>query len=171
MPKVVSWMQGGDKVAFLQINRVWKCSFTDWLMPLITNFGGAVWSVALSLILLFSENLIIHQVGKRLAISLLVSHLIVRLGKKLLPRLRPYLTLEDVNTGRKIYKDPSFPSGHSTAAFCTATVLSSAIPAFSIMFFTMAVLVAVSRIYLGMHYPSDITAGALIGICVAQLVI
>ncbi len=171
MQKVVHWMQGGDRVAFLVLNRSWKSTFTDTFMALITNLGGAVWAVTLSLILLLSKDMAVYKVGERLALSLLISHLIVRLGKKFLPRLRPYLTLENVNVGHKIYRDPSFPSGHSTAAFCMATVLSSSLPAFSIVFFALAALVAVSRVYLGMHYPSDITVGAIIGLTVAQIII
>lgn len=171
MQKVVDWMQSGDKVTFLVLNRCGKCLFADFIMSLITNLGGAIFSIALPIVLLISQDMSIYKVGERLAISLLVSHFIVRLGKKFLPRRRPFIALENVLIGKKIYKDASFPSGHSTAAFCTATVISSVVPALSVVFFILATLVAVSRIYLGLHYPSDITVGAVIGIIVANLFI
>ncbi|RNC28567.1 MAG: putative undecaprenyl-diphosphatase YbjG [Candidatus Dichloromethanomonas elyunquensis] len=171
MQRVVNWMQGGDRAAFQLLNRSAKNTITDTVMPLITNLGGAIWSVVISLILLLSRDVIVIKMGERLALSLLISHLVVRLGKKFFPRLRPYLALDDVNVGRKMYKDPSFPSGHSTAAFCTATVFSSVFPALSVIFFTAAALVALSRVYLGMHYPSDITIGAAIGIIAAQFIV
>jgi undecaprenyl-diphosphatase len=169
MLRVINWLQGSDREAFMMLNgNLTKSSVTELVMPLITNLGGSVWSITLSLILLLSKDLVGNKVGERLAISLLLSHFVVRLGKKFLPRLRPYLVLENVHVGNKTYKDSSFPSGHATAAFCSATVLSSVLPAFSVVFFSLAFLVAVSRIYLGMHYPSDIAVGAAIGIIVAQ---
>ncbi len=171
MQKVVNWVQGGDQIAFMKLNRLCKCSFTDLLMALITKLGGAVCVISLSVILLLSKNITMVKTGESLAISLVISHLVVRLGKKFFPRLRPYLALENVFIGHKIYRDSSFPSGHSTAAFCTATVFSSVLPTLSIVFFLLAALVAVSRVYLGMHYPSDITVGAAIGIIVAQSII
>ena len=171
MQKVVNLMYYSDRTAFLVLNRYWKSSFTDFIMPKITNLGGAVWSIFLCIVLLLNKDAGINTVGQKLAVSLIITHLIVRLCKKFLPRLRPYMTLDNVHIGHKLYKDSSFPSGHSTAAFCSATVLSSALPAFTFVFFTIAVLVAISRVYLGMHYPSDITVGATIGFTVTQMII
>lgn len=171
MQKVTNLMYSSDRIAFIILNRYWKSSFTDFIMPIITNLGGATWSITLCIVLLLSRNPDVNSAGKHMAISLLITHLIVRLFKKYLPRLRPYMTLENVHIGHKVYKDPSFPSGHSTAAFCSATVLSTAFPVYSIIFFTIAALVAVSRVYLGMHYPSDVTVGAIIAIAVTQIII
>ncbi|KUO58943.1 MAG: hypothetical protein APF84_05670 [Gracilibacter sp. BRH_c7a] len=171
MQKVANWMYSNDRIAFVILNRYWKSSFTDFIMPLITNLGGAIWSITLCIVLLLSRNLDVTKVGEHLAISLFITHLIVRLFKKFLPRLRPYMKLENVHIGHKVYKDPSFPSGHSTAAFCSATALSTVFPGYIILFFTVAALVAVSRVYLGMHYPSDVTVGAIIAIAVTQMII
>ncbi|MDA8229292.1 MAG: phosphatase PAP2 family protein [Desulfitobacterium hafniense] len=167
MQRVTNWIQGGDITTFFILNRSWKCPVTDFLMPIITNFGGAIWSIALSLILLVSKNSFWHKSGVQLATSLLISHLVVQLCKRFLPRRRPYQALQNVYTGPKLYQDASFPSGHSTAAFCIATVFSTILPALSILFFLLALLVAVSRVYLGMHYPSDITVGAILGVATA----
>ncbi len=64
----------------------------------------------------------------------------------------------------------SFPSGHSAAAFSVAYALSRRYPHLSFVFYPVAVLVALSRIYLGSHYPTDVVAGALVGIWFAYLV-
>lgn len=57
----------------------------------------------------------------------------------------------------------SFPSAHATASFAAATAMSRLAPELKLAFFGAAALMAVSRPYLGMHYPSDIAAGALLG--------
>jgi undecaprenyl-diphosphatase len=61
----------------------------------------------------------------------------------------------------------SFPSGHATVSFACATVLALAVPRLSVPLYTLATLIAFSRIYVGVHYPSDVLAGAVLGIAIA----
>ncbi len=68
------------------------------------------------------------------------------------------------------YATASFPSGHATTAFATAVVLALWYPRGTGVFVGMAVLVAVSRVMLGAHFPSDVLAGALLGSGVALVV-
>jgi undecaprenyl-diphosphatase len=59
--------------------------------------------------------------------------------------------------------DPSFPSAHATYAFMMATLLTHWFPRYGIGFYIIAGFIAWTRIYLGLHYPTDIFAGALLG--------
>jgi len=59
----------------------------------------------------------------------------------------------------------SFPSGHAAAAFLFATVLASFYPSLAPAVFTVAAMIGLARVLLGVHYPTDIAAGALLGIC------
>jgi len=60
--------------------------------------------------------------------------------------------------------DASFPSGHTASSFAAAMALATFYPNATPLVFTLAALVGASRVHLGHHFPSDVTAGALIGI-------
>ena len=87
--------------------------------------------------------------------------------KHIVNRDRPYVTYPDIinKTGIVYNNDPSFPSGHTSSAFATATSLSLAYPEWYVIVpsYLYAGTMAYSRMYLGVHYPSDVIAGALLG--------
>jgi len=87
--------------------------------------------------------------------------------KHIVNRDRPYVTYPDIinKTGISYNNDPSFPSGHTSSAFATATSLSLAYPEWYVIVpsYLYAGTMAYSRMYLGVHYPSDVLAGALLG--------
>jgi undecaprenyl-diphosphatase len=84
-------------------------------------------------------------------------------------RLRPCFALPDVHllVPRQPHS-PAFPSSHAVNSFAAAAVLASLGPGFARTCFLLAAMVAVSRVYLGVHYPSDILAGALLGFGVGE---
>ena len=79
-------------------------------------------------------------------------------------RDRPFVTYPDIKK-KSIAGTPSFPSGHATVAFATATSLSLAFPKWYVIApsYLWAGTVAYSRMHLGVHYPSDILAGIIVG--------
>lgn len=60
----------------------------------------------------------------------------------------------------------SMPSGHASSAFCAAVVLAAFAPRYRHVFFALAALIAVSRVWLGVHYPTDLWVGALLGLLI-----
>ncbi|MBS4028665.1 MAG: phosphatase PAP2 family protein, partial [Ignavibacteriales bacterium] len=87
--------------------------------------------------------------------------------KNIFERPRPCVSLENVRLLVSCGSGYSFPSSHAVNNFAIATLLSMYFRNYRILFFAFASLVAYSRVYVGVHYPSDIIAGALIGICCA----
>ena len=87
-------------------------------------------------------------------------------------RPRPFTTYPDIITKKSDGGSYSFPSGHTTAAFATATSLTLAFPKWyvAVPAYTYAAAVAYSRMYLGVHYPSDVLGGMIIGIGSSLLV-
>jgi undecaprenyl-diphosphatase len=83
-------------------------------------------------------------------------------------RHRPPAVVLDPKPLLDVPTTSSFPSGHSATSFACAYVLSRAAPRFTISFFLLAALIAFSRNYVGVHYPLDVFAGALIGLGVAR---
>jgi membrane-associated phospholipid phosphatase len=85
--------------------------------------------------------------------------------KATINRQRPYLKYPDLITGKSNSTGHSFPSGHASGAFAVATSLSLSFPKWYVIApsFAYAGAVGYSRMYLGVHYPSDVFAGALVG--------
>jgi undecaprenyl-diphosphatase len=99
--------------------------------------------------------------------SIIGSFLFGILIKYIIARARPYEVLNISNLVPATLS--SFPSGHTIAVFCVLPFLSKAFPKPKIIFWTLAVLVGFSRIYLGVHYLSDVIAGAFIGYLFGEL--
>jgi membrane-associated phospholipid phosphatase len=97
--------------------------------------------------------------------SLLTTALITGTLKYTIKRPRPFVTYPDIEKATNV-RDPSFPSGHSSGAFALATSVSLAYPKWYVIVpsYTWAFAVAWSRMHLGVHYPSDVLVGMLIGI-------
>lgn len=94
----------------------------------------------------------------------IVSTIITRGMKIVIPRARPFITYPYI-IKRDVGGGNSFPSGHTSAAFCTATSLSLLFPKWYVIApcYLYAATVGFARMYQGVHYPSDVLAGAIVG--------
>ena len=147
------------------------CPFGDAVMPLITHLGdgGILW-IGLALLFLCLPKY--RQTGFAMALALLTGLLVCNLWlKPVIGRLRPFEYQQMY--GRVITlliaapTDPSFPSGHTIASFEAATVLLLRHRKWSIPAMLLAVLIAFSRLYLYVHYPTDVLAAMVLGTAIA----
>lgn len=114
----------------------------------------------------------------RLALAQLSTFGTTYLAKRLVNRPRPYAAVEGISArdrehqGDEIFDPYSFPSGHTSSAFAIATSLSASYPEWYVIVPSLAwaTTVGVSRVWLGVHYPSDVLVGAGIGAGSAILV-
>jgi len=154
---------------FYFINHDLSNTFLDLIMPLvsISGDGGMIWILAALVLIVFGR-----QETKRAAFlmlaALFISYLVgEEVLKALFQRPRPFQTLPGVNLLVPPPGSFSFPSGHTANAFAAGLVLARKIPALALPALIIAVLMAFSRVYVGVHYPLDVLCGALVGIACA----
>ena len=97
------------------------------------------------------------------AAAALSTYVAQRLLKPIFRRNRPWFTREAAQVVGGKTPDHSFPSGHTAASFAAATALGMAYPSARPLLYLTATAVALSRIHLGHHFPSDVIAGGLLG--------
>lgn len=104
-------------------------------------------------------------------VALLAASLLSGWLKHVAGRVRPSLADQALSALVAVPADASFPSGHATSAFAAAGVVAALHPRLRVAALTLAGLIGLSRVYLGVHYPSDVIAGALLGLVIAAVVV
>jgi undecaprenyl-diphosphatase len=141
----------------------------DFLMPVISRLGdgGLIWIVFTVILLLIPR---LRKYGIISVTALLLSLLFCNiLAKPLIARGRPFIDISDIELLIPVPGDFSFPSGHASAAFASAVSITFAGKRLGIPALMLAVLIAFSRLYLCVHYVTDVLAGVALGIGCAFL--
>lgn len=162
MSVLANYIKRSDVSIYYLFNRKIHCTFLDFLMKVITHLGSIVFSIVFPLVFLLSSKQEIKNIGFDLAYTLSISQLIVHSIKRLVRRPRPYKILKRAVAINPPSCQYSFPSGHTCAAFSLALPIINHIPVLMPMLISLSVLVGISRIYLGFHYPTDVFIGCFI---------
>lgn len=158
---IVSW----DASVLLWVQENIRTAFGDLIIPFWSRLGnaGLLWITAALILLFFRKT---RRAGV-LALAAMLLNLVVVNGviKHLVGRPRPWLTIEGLIVLVNEPDPNSFPSGHTSAAFAFALAVYQelSIPWVRVAVVAAAVCMGWSRIYVAVHYPSDVLAGAVIG--------
>ena len=141
-----------------------RATWLDWMMLGFTQIGSGIFAIVVVLILFLSEN---NLLAYELALGTLTLWLVVELIKVIIHRNRPYIKLKNIRIVGSRASGYSFPSGHTSQAFFTVTLL---LHYYNVNvwvwlgLYSVSLLVGITRIYVGMHYPRDVLGGAMLGI-------
>ncbi len=174
MPDFIQYI---DEYLIQILNVAFANSLFDSVMPFVTNMQNWI------LVYVFYLGFLLWKGGAngRICVAVLVVTLLVsdpissQLIKGAVGRLRPCHSLDWIRVLVDCGPGKSFPSSHAVNNFAAAFVLTHFFRQYKYVFYTIATIIAYSRVYVGVHYPIDVLSGAAIGIaiawCITQLYI
>jgi membrane-associated phospholipid phosphatase len=158
-----------DVKLFRTINNS-RANFKDAVIPVIDQtmlLTSLILPPSLYLYGLTKKDNYLENTGFLLAISEITNSALTFSIKIMVNRPRPYATLKNVYHKEKAKIDKySFPSGHTSTTFCISTLIAlryPEYPQFYVPLYAWSILIGYGRMYLGMHYPSDVLGGAVVG--------
>jgi undecaprenyl-diphosphatase len=162
---MIEYLYRIDLIIFYFFNHTLSIPVLDKFFSFVTNVNNWYMAYIILLLISFIKG---GRTGKITAVGVLIlialtdqfsSHIL----KDLVHRLRPCIVLPDAYTPMGCTGTYSFPSSHAFNNFAAATFIYRFFPKLKWALFITAVLISVSRIYLGLHYPSDVLGGAILG--------
>ncbi|WP_366927952.1 phosphatase PAP2 family protein [Clostridium sp.] len=145
------------------INNSWKCKFLDIIMPSMTYLGSFSFLFIFCTVAFLFDNTTLRTMAIKAMISITLSTGIGKILKVSVTRLRPFINIPNLNINKIGIDKYSFPSGHTTAAFSLAVIIALYFPMFGFITIPLAFCVGISRMYIGVHYPTDVIVGVFIG--------
>ena len=169
VPLVLAWLDQVELAACRRLNGVIGGAGTRRLFQAASRLGdGILWYLVITALALgYGEAG--RQAAMQCALAGISGLVLYRFLKNRLVRERPYMTHAAIICAGKPLDRFSFPSGHTLHAVSFTLIAVAAVPMLALLLVPAALLIALSRVVLGLHYPSDVLAGALLGAAVARV--
>ena len=153
----------------LLFNRYASIEMVRAFFAVISRLGNGIFWYVLMLALPLIYGIEAVQTSVMMLITGLIGVLIYKLLKSSLVRQRPCIHHEAIRQGTAMLDLYSFPSGHTLHAVAFTVIAVQAFPELGMALVPFTLLIAASRVILGLHYPSDVLVGALIGTSLASI--
>jgi undecaprenyl-diphosphatase len=163
MKALIEYISHRDINILRIINNSWKCKFLDIIMPAMTYLGSFPFMFIFCTGAFLLSSTYLHVMAIKAMISISISTGIGKLLKISVTRLRPFISIPNLNIKKIGIDEYSFPSGHTTGAFSLAVIIALYSPIFGFISIPLAFCVGISRVYIGVHYPTDVIMGIIIG--------
>jgi undecaprenyl-diphosphatase len=163
----IAWLDQAELGLCRRFNRDVRRTGLVKVFQIASRLGdGMLWYALIVVLTLFfgSEG---RAAALKCTIAVVSGLAIYRAVKNILVRERPYMTHAAIVCAGKPLDRFSFPSGHTLHATSFTLIVCSSLPMMSLVLVPAAVLIALSRVALGLHYPTDVFAGALLGAGIA----
>lgn len=162
---LTDWITKMDFMILDWIQAHLRCELLDKLLPMITFLGNKGWFfivIAVIMIAIPKTRRWGAWLASALSLGLVFCNMLI---KNIVERTRPYDRVEDITLLVEKLNDYSFPSGHTVAAFefFTVILLMPVKKIYKVLAGVIAFMIAFSRLYLYVHFPSDVLAGMLLG--------
>lgn len=166
-----AYINHADTSFSLLVNKACHQKLIKQLFSLVSRLGNGVFWYILILLIPFAYGIEMLHVSLQMMLTGLIGLAIYKLVKSKTTRLRPYNSHPEIILGTTPLDQYSFPSGHTLHAVGFSIIAIHYIPELSIILVPFTILTAFSRIVLGLHYPTDVIAGAFVGLSVSLSVI
>jgi undecaprenyl-diphosphatase len=151
----------------MHMNRGCRVSMVRHVFAVISRLGNGVFWYTLMVLFPLLAGIEGMYLSLRMVVAGVIGLVLYKLLKSRLVRERPYINFSNLTAGTQPLDRYSFPSGHTLHAVGFTILIGNSFPQLGWLCIPFAVLVAASRVVLGLHYPSDVLAGASIGATVA----
>lgn len=167
--ELLAWLDHAELTACRRLNRVVLRARALKTFQVASRLGDGVLWCTLIAVLALGFGAQGRLVALQCAFAGVAGLLIYRQIKSVLVRERPYMTHAAIVCAGKPLDRFSFPSGHTLHAVSFTLIAAGAFPVLALVLVPAAVLIALSRVVLGLHYPTDVLAGALLGATIARI--
>ena len=168
---IFQWMDEHELHLCIALNKYTSYEVVRGFFAVISRLGNGIFWYSLMLVLPLFYGMAAIETSIHMAITGVAGVVIYKLLKNNLVRQRPCIMHDCINQGTAMLDYYSFPSGHTLHAFSFSIIAINAFPQLAFVLIPFTLLVAASRVVLGLHYPTDVLMGAALGTALASTIV